>query len=380
MYVYYTYDDENQLVSVYTDTSGTPTSSRWRNDFTYDGRGRLRKRADYTWYTGGSGSWYPGLEVRYLYDGMRVIQERSSGNAPTVAYTRGNDLSASMEGAGGIGGLLARSHGYSGGTFSTHSFYHADGNGNVTYLVNSAQAMAAYYRYDPYGNVLPSGMGGTLASANTYRFSSKEQMPNSGLYYYGYRFYDPNLQRWVNRDPIEEEGGFNLYAMVFNDPSNAQDAFGLQGKEGKPKPPRWNPDEWRAGRENCCAYAYDLPGRAIQPGELGGMPKYPIVDGRLKYTCAELEKRIKADFKNDPNVKGPTDGKCPPGYHKVKPWISKPDERGNSKEYHMQREDEDGGWSDMPHGSGPKRCKPNKPDRKGDTPCDEICVPNAARY
>jgi len=63
---------------------------------------------------------------------MRVIQERDGSNTPAVSYTRGNDLSGNMEGTGGIGGLLDRSHGYSSGNWSTHNFYHADGNGNVT--------------------------------------------------------------------------------------------------------------------------------------------------------------------------------------------------------------------------------------------------------
>jgi RHS repeat-associated protein len=225
-HVYYTYDDENQLASVYTDTYGTPTGSRWRSDFTYDGRGRLRKRADYTWYTGGSGSWYPGVVVSYVYDGMRVIQERS-GNTPTVAYTRGSDLSGSLEGAGGIGGLLARSV-YSCGAWGSPNVYHADGNGNVVYLVNSAQARVAEYRYDPYGNLrytydsLPSG-------GNRYRFSSKEQMPNSGLYYYGYRFYDPNLQRWPNRDPVAEWNDLNLYRFLRNEPTTYIDPDGQLG-------------------------------------------------------------------------------------------------------------------------------------------------------
>jgi hypothetical protein len=45
----------------------------------------------------------------------RMIQERNASNVPTVSYTRGTDLSGSLEGAGGIGGLLARSSGYSSG-------------------------------------------------------------------------------------------------------------------------------------------------------------------------------------------------------------------------------------------------------------------------
>jgi len=164
-------------------------------------------------------------ETRYIYDGMRVIQERDGGNTPTVSYTRGNDLSGTLEGAGGIGGLLARSHGYSSGTWSTHNFYQADGNGNITYMVNSSQSSVAAYKYDPFGNLISSS--GTLAGANVYRFSSKEQHANSGMYYYGYRFYDPNLQRWINRDPIGEEGGINLYGSVGNDPLNGVDALGL---------------------------------------------------------------------------------------------------------------------------------------------------------
>src|SRR6185436_11545756 len=121
-----------------------------------------------------------------------------------AGHTRGTDLSGTLEGAGGIGGLLARSHGYSGGNWSTHNFYHADGNGNVTCLVNSSQGLAASYRYDPFGNAL--SWSGSLAEDNVYRFSSKEFHAQSGLYYYGYRFYAPNLQRWLTRDPVAEVG------------------------------------------------------------------------------------------------------------------------------------------------------------------------------
>jgi len=70
--------------------------------------------------------------------------------------------------------------------------------------VNSSQALAASYRYDPFGSTMSSS--GTLASANIYRFSSKEIHVNSGMYYYLYRFYDPNLQRWLSRDPLAEPG------------------------------------------------------------------------------------------------------------------------------------------------------------------------------
>ncbi|MDW8224348.1 MAG: RHS repeat-associated core domain-containing protein, partial [Gemmatales bacterium] len=165
-------------------------------------------------------------------------------NVPAVGYTRGNDSIGTLEGAGGIGGLLARSHGYAGGSWSTHSYYHADGGGNVTYLINSSQAMVASYRYDPYGRLLASSGG--LAGANVMRFSSKPWLAHhgsasDGLYYYGYRFYDPNLQRWLNRDPLGDRAfkkrfnipvsrkriDRNLYHFVFNEPVASIDPYGL---------------------------------------------------------------------------------------------------------------------------------------------------------
>ena len=174
----YVYDDENQLIEMRTDTSYTSPGSRWRSIWVYDGLGRARKRNDFAWNTG-SGSWSGAGEINYIYDGMRVIQERyylSEGD-PRYRDTRGNDLSGSLEGAGGIGGLLGRSHGYSGGNWTTHNHYHADGNGNVTYLVNSSQGFAAAYRYDPYGRLM--AQSGTLATANLYRFSSKNSTPRA---------------------------------------------------------------------------------------------------------------------------------------------------------------------------------------------------------
>jgi RHS repeat-associated protein len=222
------YDDENRLTMVSSDFYHT-----FRSTFTYDGLGRLRKRIDFDWEVPGAGPgfapppvqarWVATNTVLYIYDGWRVIQERDTNNVPTVSYTRGNDLSGSLEGAGGIGGLLART------VPSTpnpqHSYYFADGNGNITYMLNSSQAMVANYRYDPFGNTISSS--GTLADANVYRFSSKEIHLNSGMYYYGYRFYDPNLQRWINRDPIQEWGGENLYRFVNNNSLYFVDSFGL---------------------------------------------------------------------------------------------------------------------------------------------------------
>jgi len=101
-----------------------PEAWRWKADFLHDGQGRVRIGHR---YTRASGAWNLASEVRYLYDGLLLVQERSAGNLPLVTYARGRDLSGTLAGAGGIGGLLARSHGYSAGNWSSHTFYHADG-------------------------------------------------------------------------------------------------------------------------------------------------------------------------------------------------------------------------------------------------------------
>ena len=241
--VTYGYDDENRLARILSPSGNNQTT------FVYDGLGRLREQLYWVASggdggTGGgsssaalrrglsltsssSGSWTLLSGLEYIYDGNRVIQERDTNNTPTVSYTRGKDLSGSLEGAGGIGGLLARSGNFYFGNFTNHNYYHADGNGNITYLETASQGLAASYRYDSYGNLLASS--GTLAATNSYQFSSKESFTAYGrtLYYYLYRFYSPVWQRWMNRDPIEEWGGLNLYVFVGNDSINFIDLFGL---------------------------------------------------------------------------------------------------------------------------------------------------------
>ena len=51
--------------------------------------------------------------------------------------------------------------------------------------------------------------------------------PSATIVMYNYRFYSPELGRWLIRDPIEEEGGWNLYAITSNDTINMLDINGL---------------------------------------------------------------------------------------------------------------------------------------------------------
>jgi len=59
--------------------------------------------------------------------------------------------------------------------------------------------------------------------------STKYFDDESELAYYGYRYYSPELGRWISRDPIGEEGGLSLYGFLENDPVNGHDAYGQTG-------------------------------------------------------------------------------------------------------------------------------------------------------
>ncbi len=208
----YVWDAENRLLNL-TSLATAPASSKVKLDFAYDFQGRRVQKIVSTW----NGSAYVAQSTnRFIYDGWNLVAEVGTSGSLVRSYVWGSDLSGSMQGAGGVGGLVAETY-Y--GTSTTNCFVAFDGNGNVVSLVNAANGgLLAQYEYDPFGQVIHAT--GPIAKVNPFRFSTKYQDDDSGLNYYGYRFYNPNHGRWLSRDPIEEQGGLNLMAFVENNPLN----------------------------------------------------------------------------------------------------------------------------------------------------------------
>jgi RHS repeat-associated protein len=101
-----------------------------------------------------------------------------------------------------------------------------DANGNITEYIDLADGtIVAHYQYDAFGNTITQS--GSEASSFPHRFSTKYTDDETGFLYYGYRYYKPELGRWINRDPIEEEGGLNLYGFVYNRPTVSIDILGM---------------------------------------------------------------------------------------------------------------------------------------------------------
>jgi RHS repeat-associated protein len=223
------WDGENRLVSVTKFDGGVATY-----DYDYLSR-RIRKTVT---PSGG-----PAVTTRFVYDGWNLIAEYT-GTELKRTYTWGMDLSGSMQGAGGVGGLLAVSTRAPTTGAITASYYPTyDGNGNVSeYLQVTTEddpgeegnqrvvAVVAHYEYDAFGNTVATLVDEEELDINldfAHRFSTKYLDAETGLYYYGYRYYDPLTGRWPSRDPIGEQGGMNLYGFVDNQPISRHDKLGL---------------------------------------------------------------------------------------------------------------------------------------------------------
>jgi len=224
--------------------NGTPDECEeiplpYRVEYGYDYMGRKIRRQFFEWDAVGAAWVGPVMDTKYVYNGWTVIEELNgvdpvTPDATTRQYTWGLDLAAqagavnSLEQAGGIGGLLAAYD--TAGTSTTADdrtfVYFYDANGNVGQVVEttlgSAGTIVAHYEYTPYGQVLVEPL-----FDQPYRFSTKPFDSWTGLGYWGYRWYSPKLGRWVNRDPIEEEGGWNLYIFGGNGLPQSVDAIGL---------------------------------------------------------------------------------------------------------------------------------------------------------
>ena len=199
----YAYDSGSRLVSA--SSNGLVVAA-----FAYDAQGRRVKKisADGT--------------HRYFYDGWLLVYEhvtRSDGTTGEIEYAWGKDVSGTRGGAAGIGGLLYLKR--DGEIYVPHY----DAFGNILGYCDARGNVVAQYAYDAFGNIV--SQSGTMPDAFPFRHSTKYFDSDCGLYYYGYRYYGPQIMRWLTEDPIGVDGGINLYAFCENNSIQYVDCIGL---------------------------------------------------------------------------------------------------------------------------------------------------------
>jgi len=229
----YTYDAENRLLTMETlGAAVTAGVTRQKLTFAYDYLGRRVGKIVQSGWTGSSYA-TTDLSMHYLYDGWNLLYEydSTSSHNPKRTYIWGLDLSGTLQGAGGTGGLL---YVYDYATGLTGVPAH-DALGNIHAIIAqgavtiggtsyAAGAIVAGYEYDAFGNTLRES--GNYAATNPLRFSSRFTDVETSLVYYGMRYYSPSQGRFINRDTIGEQGGLNLYGFCGNNGVNGYDVLG----------------------------------------------------------------------------------------------------------------------------------------------------------
>ena len=218
-YSQYRFDDENRLFQIIV-RRVSDNVVLTQTTFFYDGMGRKKWILEQDVV---SGSYLNKRETFFAHDGMDVVRERenvygTAGQTSTITTTV-----QQLTRTGNIGGILARTKQVN-GQADRHSFYSYDGSGNVISITDSSQNVQCAYAYSGFGLEKTQEAVGW---EQPYRYSTKWQHGSSGLIDYGFRFYNPAWGRWINRDPIAESGGVNIYAMVSNNPSNLKDEYGM---------------------------------------------------------------------------------------------------------------------------------------------------------
>ena len=107
-----------------------------------------------------------------------------------------------------------------------------DLQGNIACLLDhQRRKVVESYRYSVYGEEEIINERGRVVSdssvGNPWRYRGKRVDKEVGLMYFGYRYYDPEVGRWISPDPAGTIDGPNLYTFVRNNPMKYVDYFGL---------------------------------------------------------------------------------------------------------------------------------------------------------
>ena len=261
--------------------------------YRYDYSGRRYARDVYAWdEPAGAYAAEPSRTTLYYYDGWNLVYEATfggitySGGVPVAAtfereraYFWGLDWSTTLDGAGGVGGLVALAVREAGEATPTLRYPGYDGNGNLVNLLDAAGNVTASYEYGPYGELWRAS--GPDADKNPFRFSTKYYDDETGHYYYGHRYYSPEYGRFLSQDPIGEAGGLHLHTFVNNNPVNAWDYLGLSiglfSNFGGYAFDRWNPVTFDTPGASFSSINVSFSGPSIDQqldalGGYGGMP------------------------------------------------------------------------------------------------------------
>ncbi len=223
---HFVFDDENRLLAVKTENTSGTTQAR----FEYDALGRRIARSEHSLDPKGQpdGALYTR---RFVWQGLRMVQElRDTGlsnyvYSPDSAYTPLARVDrfigqAEEQAQAAIAKAQQSARVY---------HYHTDLVGAPLELTDEQGELVWAGDYTAWGK-LKDGVGdsGQARAEQNLRYPGQYADESTGLHYNTFRYYDPELGRYVSQDPIGLMGGENLYAYVPN-PAGWMDPWGWCG-------------------------------------------------------------------------------------------------------------------------------------------------------
>jgi RHS repeat-associated protein len=249
--------------------------------FGYDAFGRRVRKTDST-------AVYK-VVYKYVYDGDQILTIDSAGiRIRTYSYYPGVDQPHSMITNAGI----------------RYYYISEIGAGHVVGVIDTTGARVNRYSYAPFG-LLEDSLETLKPAANAFRFTGREYDPETQLYYYRARYYDPKLARFVSEDPIGQNAGVNQYAYSSNDPINQSDPNGTDtgAGDGVGIPPTPNcvpgaliPDESCGGHAGGYVDSFGYAGPSIgwTPGNdalVDNLGQAALAGLSDRQTCSDLQKK-----------------------------------------------------------------------------------------
>lgn len=212
--ILYFYDEPNRLIE-----KQTPDNTTFY-EYEYDGLGRRISKS------------FTILDslftLHYIYDGEDILMEYDGANQLTTYYTHGPGIDEPL--------AVAKDLDLN-DTFSADErfFYHTDALGSVTAITDSTGSLVESYQYDSFGNpTIFDAINTVIAESsidNPYLFTAREFDSESGLYFMRARYYDPQIGRFISKDPlpgfIDLPQTLHHYNYTSNNPVNFIDPFGF---------------------------------------------------------------------------------------------------------------------------------------------------------
>ena len=199
LYLLFDYDALDRLI-----TFSTPTQ---KITYVYDASNR---RLAKTTYSRNENEWKLEHTFRYLYQGSKEIGTYDEQGRITELRVLGQSSFGTEIGA--TVAIELRGKAYAPVT---------DSRGSIVGLIKAKDNISfETYRYSPFGEEQVFDQSGTYIeqALNPWRYASKRKDVETGLIYFGHRYYDPEIGRWLTADPAGFADGMNLYVFNHNNP------------------------------------------------------------------------------------------------------------------------------------------------------------------